>query len=50
MFDQSVKRIGFACKYIEPNRKLSTKLLRMAESRMNTKSVQVTWLQNQTKV
>lgn len=50
MFDQSVKRIGFACKYIEPNRKLSTKLLRMAEGRMNTKGVQVTWLQNQTKL
>jgi UV DNA damage endonuclease len=43
------KRIGFACKYIHPNSFLTEKQKSEIESKYNTKTTTVTWLDKQTK-
>ena len=49
MFDTSVKRIGFACKYFHPDRSLKKKLLEEIERPMNEKTTTISWLNRQTK-
>jgi len=43
------KRIGFACKYMHPNRSLSNKELREIERPLNTRCTTVAWLNRQTR-
>ena len=47
-FDQSINRIGFACKYFHPDRSLSKKLLEEIERPLNEKTTTITWLNRQT--
>ena len=49
MFDTSVKRIGFACKYFHPDRSLKKKLLEEIERPMNERTTTISWLNRQTK-
>ena len=49
MFDNSIKRIGFACKYFHPDRTLKKKLLEEIERPLNERSTTITWLNKQTR-
>lgn len=49
MFDQSIPRIGFACKYLHSNQNQSKKQLEELQRPLNTKSTTVQWLNRQTK-
>ena len=49
MFDNSVHRIGFACKYFHPDRSLQKKLLEEIERPLNERSTTITWLNRQTR-
>lgn len=49
MFNQNVKRVGFACKYMAPDQTISKKLLEELQRPYNTRSTTITWLKNQTK-
>ena len=49
MFNQKVKRIGFACKYMHPDRSLKKKLLEEIERPLNERTTTITWLNRQTK-
>ena len=49
MFDQNVKRVGFACKYMAPDQTISKKLLEEVQRPLNTRSTTVQWLNRQTK-
>lgn len=49
MFNQNVKRVGFACKYMAPDQTISKKLLEEVQRPYNTRSTTITWLKNQTK-
>ena len=48
MFDNSTKRIGFACKYMHDDQTLSKKVLEEIQRPLNTKSTTVAWLNRQT--
>jgi UV DNA damage repair endonuclease len=47
MYDNSVKRIGFACKYMHPDQTQSKKILEEIQRPLNTKSTTVAWLNRQ---
>lgn len=49
MFDNDVKRIGFACKYFHPDRSLNKKLLEEIERPLNERATTITWLNKQTR-
>ena len=49
MFDNSIHRIGFACKYMHPDRSLKKKLLEEIERPLNERTTTITWLNNQTR-
>jgi len=49
MFDNSIHRIGFACKYFHPDRTLKKKQLEEIERPINERSTTITWLNRQTK-
>lgn len=49
MFDQSVQRLGFACKYMHPDQTQKKKLLEEIQRPLNTKSTTVAWLNRQTR-
>jgi len=49
MFDNDVKRIGFACKYFHPDRTLNKKLLEEIERPLNERATTITWLNRQTR-
>ena len=49
MFDNSIHRIGFACKYWHPDRSLTKKLLEEIERPLNERSTTITWLNRQTR-
>jgi len=49
MFDQSIQRIGFACKYMHTNRSLKKALLEDLERPFNGRSTTKAWLDRQTK-
>jgi len=48
MYDNSVKRIGFACKYMHPDQSQSKKLLEEIQRPLNCKATTVAWLNRQT--
>ena len=47
--DQSIQRIGFACKYMHPDQSQKKKLLEEIQRPLNTRSTTVQWLNRQTK-
>jgi UV DNA damage repair endonuclease len=47
MYDNSVKRIGFACKYMHPDQSQSKKILEELQRPLNTKATTVAWLNRQ---
>ena len=47
MFDQSVQRIGFCCKFLNEDQSLSKKLLEEIERPLNTRSTTISWLKRQ---
>ena len=47
MYDNSVKRIGFACKYMHPDQTQTKKILEELQRPLNTKSTTVAWLNRQ---
>ena len=49
MYDNSVNRIGFACKYMHPDQSQSKKILEEIQRPLNTKSTTVAWLNRQTR-
>ena len=49
MFDNSIHRIGFACKYWHPDRSLKKKLLEEIERPLNERTTTITWLNKQTR-
>ena len=49
MFNNDVKRIGFACKYFHPDRTLKKKLLEEHERPLNERTTTITWLNRQTR-
>jgi len=48
-FDQTIHRVGFACKYMHPDRTLSKKLLEDIERPINGRTTTVKWLSSQPK-
>ena len=48
MFNQSVQRLGFCCKYMHPNQSQTKKVLEELQRPLNTKSTTVAWLNRQT--
>jgi len=49
MYDNSVKRIGFACKYMHPDQNQHKKILEELQRPLNTKATTVAWLNRQTR-
>lgn len=49
MFDQNIQRLGFCCKYIDPDNSLSDKDRKETERPFNTRSTTITWLNRQTR-
>jgi len=47
MFDNSTKRIGFACKYMHPDQTQTKKILEEIQRPLNTRSTTVAWLNRQ---
>ena len=47
MFNNSTKRIGFACKYMHSDQSLSKKVLEEIQRPLNTKATTVAWLNRQ---
>lgn len=48
-FQNHIKRIGFACKYMHPDRTLSKKLIEEIERPLNQRATTITWLNRQTR-
>jgi len=48
MFDQSVQRVGFACKYMHPDQTLPPKKLKSIQGRMTESVTTNAWMQRQT--
>ena len=48
MFNQSVQRLGFACKYLDPDQSKKKKLLEESQRPLNTRATTVAWLNRQT--
>jgi len=49
MFDQSVKRVGWACKYLHPVQSLSRRKLDEIQKPLNTRGTTLQWLSRQPK-
>ena len=49
MFDNSIKRLGFACKYMHPDQSQPKRLLEEIQRPLNTKATTVAWLNRQTR-
>ena len=49
MFDQSKKRIGFACKYMHPDQSLKKKILEDIQREYSESATTITWLNRQTR-
>jgi UV DNA damage endonuclease len=49
MTNKSIKRIGFACKYMHPDQTQSKKILEEIQRPLNTKATTVAWLNRQTR-
>ena len=49
MYDNSVKRIGFACKYMHPDQTQSKRVLEEIQRPLNTKATTVAWLNRQSR-
>ena len=47
-FNTNIKRIGFACKYMDPDQSQKKKLLEEVQRPYNTRGTTMTWLNNQT--
>ena len=47
MYDNSVKRLGFACKYMHPDQNQPKRVLEELQRPLNTKSTTVAWLNRQ---
>lgn len=47
MFDQNIKRIGFACKFLHGDQSLPKKFLTEAQGIYNTRTTTAQWLRNQ---
>ena len=47
MFDQSIQRIGFACKYMHPDQSLKKKLLEDIQREYSESATTITWLNRQ---
>lgn len=48
-FDGSVKRLGFACKYMHPDQSQSKRILEEIQRPLNTKTTTVAWLNRQSR-
>jgi len=48
MFNQSVQRLGFACKFLNPDQTQKKKLLEEIQRPLNTRATTVAWLNRQT--
>jgi hypothetical protein len=48
MFNQSIQRLGFACKYLDPDQSQKKKLLEESQRPLNTRATTVAWLNRQT--
>ena len=48
MFDQSIQRVGFACKYVQADRAMHKKLIEAEERTYNGRSTTKAWLNRQT--
>jgi UV DNA damage endonuclease len=49
MFEQNIKRIGWACKYMYPNQSIKKQILEDYQKPLNTRSTTVAWLNRQTR-
>ena len=49
MFNQNLKRIGFACKYMHPDQTQKPKVLKEIQSQYTERSTTITWLNRQTR-
>ena len=49
MTDQTIKRLGFACKYMHPDRTLKPKALEEIQRPLTEKCTTITWLNRQTR-
>ncbi len=48
MFDQSIQRVGFACKYMHPDQSLPAKRLKELQGRLTESTTTNQWMQRQT--
>lgn len=48
-FDQNIKRLGFCCKYMDPDQTQKKKLLEEKQKPLNTRGTTITWLNRQTR-
>ena len=48
-FDQSIERIGFACKYMHPDQTQKPKILKEIQSKYTEAQTTVAWLKRQTR-
>lgn len=49
MFDQSIKRLGFCCKYLHPDQSLPAKVLKETQQQYTERQTTVAWCNRQTK-
>ena len=49
MFDNSLQRIGFCCKYMDPDQDQKPKILKEIQSNFTERQTTITWLNRQTK-
>ena len=49
MFNSSIKRIGFACKYMHPDQTQKPKVLKEIQSQYTERSTTITWLNKQSR-
>ena len=49
MFDQSLQRIGFCCKYMDPDQTQKPKVLKELQQNFTERQTTVTWLNRQEK-
>ena len=49
MFDQSIQRIGFCCKYLDPDQSQKPKILKEIQQNYTEKQTTVAWMKRQEK-
>lgn len=49
MFDQSIKRLGFCCKYLHPDQSLPAKVLKETQQQYTERQTTLAWCNRQTK-